>query len=98
MILYIVLMLLATVLLACIIPIMQYLNACWKVSGIKGEYFYFSQDLFDSDIGKTSAYNDSFVNRQELANRGWVRCPKGTIMHELDLEEKKLIEYQIELP
>ena len=38
------------------------------------------------------------VNRQSLANRGWVRCPNGTIMNDVMFEQKKCDEYKIELP
>ena len=101
MVLYIVYMILATLVLASIVPLLQYIVHLRKNRGSMAEMYFFTQELLDYDTNRLSKFkNDSIsiTNRVELANRGWIRCPNGTIMTEQEFEERKREEYSLELP
>ncbi len=100
MILYLVCMILVTVALASVVPLVQYIVS--RNSRAMPERLYsFAQELFDHDtenFSTPSGNQPAVVDRAGLANRGWVRCPKGSVMSEQEFEKKKHAEYLIDLP
>ena len=93
---------LGTILLASIVPLLQFMLSKKKASLKEEESFYFSQELFDHEMSHSDkihkVQDQNNVNRFSLANRGWIRYPNGNIMNEADFLEKKNAEYSIELP
>ena len=102
MIKYILILVALTVAVSCIVPLMQFIYSFYRFSK-RSEKLLFSQSLLDYDLDDIR-YEDvheegsTTVGRQLLANRGWVRCPNGTIMNSTIFEAKKAEEYAIELP
>lgn len=102
--LYTIMFVLIVVLLGTFIPVMQFLLN--KNKKTKTTYLYtFPEELVNYNLdnlsfeisNKPQTENISF-DRMTLADRGWVRCPNGSVMNNQKLEEKKAIEYNIELP
>ena len=101
MTLYLIYMILATIALASIVPLMQYIVCLKKNKSSAEGLYYFSQELVDRETESFSVKNGiqpAVVNRVELTNRGWVRCPNGSVMSEQEFEDKKRAEYLIDLP
>lgn len=98
---YVIVLVGITVFVGGIVPFAQYIYFTFFLK--KSEKLLFSQALLDYDMDNIK-YEDihtqdaSLVGRQALANRGWVRCPNGTVMNEAIFEDKKSNEYKIELP
>lgn len=102
MIKYIVALIALTVFLGSIIPLVQYLLFRFKLT-VQPKRLLFSQVLLDYDMDNlqyesVQSLNEVFINRLNLANRGWVRGPHGTVMSDESFEAKKKCEYDIELP
>lgn len=102
MIKYIAVLVGLTILVGGIVPFSQYIYITLQCRK-KVEKLLFSQALLDYDMDEIKyenvyAENTSLVGRQALANRGWVRCPNGTIMNNDVFEDKKKKEYELELP
>lgn len=102
MVFTILLLILVTVLLGSIVPFIQYIEFKRKPVGKRYKY-YFSEELLNYDMDNLSFENIDVVNertnnRLYLSDRGWIRCPNGTVMSERGFEEKKAREYSIELP
>lgn len=85
-----------SIILASSIPLIQYIIANRKTKESYTQKYMFSDELVNFDIeGKEL---DEHTDRFSLANRGWIRCPNGTIMSEKNFQAKKEQEYKIELP
>lgn len=102
MIKYLTAMIIFTVLAGGFVPFAQYIYFNCKLKN-SSEKMLFSQTLLDYDMDDIKYENvhpedASLVGRQSLANRGWVRCPNGTIMNNSIFESKKHDEYEIDLP
>lgn len=103
MYMYLILMIVITLILGSIVPLIQFVIYNQKLNR-QPSLFLFSQTLLDFDLDTLTFENvDSksanvVVNRLGLADRGWIRCPNGTIMSNEDFSEKKKCEYDIELP
>ena len=86
---------LSVCILASTVPFVQFLTYRKRKYFLLQQY-RFSNDLFDYDIGNRDG--NRHVDRFALSNRGWIRCPNGTIMSNETFEEKRNSEYKIDLP
>ena len=78
-----------------IVPIIQYL--IWRKKNVSEQIqYFFSRSLVDFDID--TEFKSDNENRFALANRGWIRCPSGTVLSNEAFERKKMDEYDIPLP
>lgn len=85
----------AVLALGSIVPVIQFLLT--SKSSKKNKYSYsFPAELFNMELDST--YEDEFVSRSVLSMRGWIRGPQGNIMTKKAFQEKRDIEYSIELP
>ena len=85
-----------------IVPWVQFVvakrkNRKHKRHNMNSQYL-FSRQLLDYKMKLSQNVCDTNCDRFKLADRGWVRCPNGTIMTEDMFDEKKKIEYDILLP
>lgn len=100
---YLILMIIITLLLGSIGPLLQFVIYNRKLKSQPSKY-HFSQTLLDFDMDSLSFENiddkneDAVVCRLNLSDRGWIRCPQGTVMSERDFGEKKKREFELELP
>lgn len=105
--LYLLIMILGTIILGSIVPVIQFFK--FKITSNKTAFnkyenhYQFSRELLNSDLDNLKFENVDKVdrklnNRLYIAERGWVRGPNGTVLSLHDFEEKKSIEYEIELP
>lgn len=102
MIKYIIALIALTALLGSIIPLAQYLFYRIKLAAQPAKLL-FPQVLLDYDMDdlqyeSVKSQGEVFIDRLNLANRGWVRGPHGTVMSDESFEAKKKCEYDIELP
>lgn len=92
--------LIGVVMASCIIPVVQFIKI--RKHSSKITEYSFSEQLFDLDLDELSfedANNEfSSIDRRLLADRGWVRCPVGTVMSNEQFEKRKMSEYEKELP
>ena len=92
-----------TILLGSIVPLVQFVLYHYKAKN-QPTVFRFSQKLFDMDMdfsAKNIKHTDKTirnVNRFGLSDRGWIRCPNGTVMDDADFSRKKIEESEFELP
>lgn len=93
-ILYILAITLIVVILGSIIPILQVLIS--KKQAKTSYQYVFSNELINHKI--KFKLEDGLFSRALLATRGWVRGPQGILMTNEAFEQKKKIEYEIELP
>lgn len=101
-VLVIVSMILITVLLGSVVPVIQFIKFKNKPAEKRYKY-YFTEELLNFDMDNLNFENIDVINERKnnrlyLADRGWIRCPNGTVMSDRGFEEKKALEYGIELP
>lgn len=85
---------LGIVILGSIVPIFQFIIS--KRQPKKSYQYVFSNELINHKIN--FKLSNELISRALLATRGWVRGPQGVLMTDEAFEQKKKIEYEIELP
>lgn len=85
------------VLLGCAVPFIQFCSRRKRI--VKDIYSYtFSKGLFEREYTNDISFSTDFLDRKLVATRGWVRGAKGDTVNNLQFEEEKKAEYEIELP
>lgn len=90
------------VLLASIVPLCQFLFFKLKSSKNADDYeaddyeYIFSNELVNKDIDFQNS--NQLPSRKIASSRGWIRGPQGEVMTNKDFEEKRNLEYSIDLP
>lgn len=87
--------------LSSVVPMIQYFGI--RRQARQKFTFYFSKDLLDHEMADLSFENLDIIAKEKntrllVADRGWIRCPLGTVMDESEFEAKKEAEYLLDLP
>ena len=93
-ILYLLVLTISILFLGSIVPIVQVLIA--KKNKKTTCKYVFSEELVNYDFDAET--KDKLVKRTVLSTRGWVRALQGNIMTESTFEQKKTVEYSVDLP
>lgn len=91
---------LSIIVLGSIVPMVQFVCYLFHREQSNTKSYYFSKELFDFDLDSLKFENNSQqqYSRLDLGDRGWVRCPNGTIITNEMFDQQKKDEYSIELP
>lgn len=103
MYIYLIPMIVITLILGSMVPFIQFVIYNRKFNA-RPARFLFSQTLLDFDMDALTFENvdskgsDATIDRLGLLDRGWIRCPNGIVMSNNDFDQKKKLEYKIDLP
>ena len=95
LIVYLIIVTLIILVLSGAIPFIQFLLIKRKPSQPR---YTFSAELLNYDWDLDTCEDDKLITRKIVATRGWVRGPQGNAMTEQSFQEKRTLEYSIDLP